>query len=432
MIISPLPRAEYAFSVSPNPSTASSRKSPGRSKPWPALPPHSRLRRPCRNRRRRRPSWRRRESMPSWSTGCAGCLLPCWRLPQRHRPPCSRLPTRRRRDLSSAARRAERVLPSWPCSRARDRQAVGDIGEVVLDVAVLVVLRIERHAAHLAVAGDEAAAGGAHAGPFRTVDRQRIHDAERGRQHFGADALARALHIAGGAGEVELAAAGVEIFLALLVGRQRARMVRNLDIHRLAARGEGHVGRQRRHLVTHIGVGRLAIGLAALIEREFERDHLALLLVEVRIILANADALVREAVFVGLAVLERLGEHLLAGLDRELVRRELLLLHPLLVQALVHRIGTVDEIFRLQLGELFVKELLERLAVRYRIDLVGGSRGRRESQRAQRQRGQARKYRTAQLHHPIFAVVESVAPLLSIQLTLSSSPFLPPLKANLT
>jgi hypothetical protein len=60
-----------------------------------------------------------------------------------------------------------------------------------------------------------------------------------------------------------------------------------------------------------------------------------------------------EAVFVGLAVLERLGEHLLARLDREFVRRELLLLHPLPVQALVHRIRPVDEIFRLQLGKLF-------------------------------------------------------------------------------
>src|SRR5262245_16527863 len=305
MIISPLPRAEYAFSVSPNPSTASSRKSPGRSKPWPALPPHSRLRRPCRNRRRRRPSWRRRESMPSWSTGCAGCLLPCWRLPQRHRPPCSRLPTRRRRDLSSAARRAERVLPSWPCSRARDRQAVGDIGEIILDVAILVVLRIERHAAHLAVAGDEAAAGGAHARPFRAVDRHRIHDAERRRQHFGADALARALHMAGGAGEVELAAAGVKIFLALLVSGKRARIVRDLDVHRLAARGERHVGRQRRHLVPDIGVGRLAIGLAASVERKLQRNDLAFLFVEVGIVLADADALVREAVLIGLAVLER-------------------------------------------------------------------------------------------------------------------------------
>src|SRR5205814_7422604 len=127
----------------------------------------------------------------------------------------SRLRRRRRRSLRSAARRAERALPSWPRSRARDRQAVGNIGEIVLDVAVFVVLRVEGHAPRLAVAGHVAAAGGAHARPLRTVDRHRLHDTERGRQHFGADALAGALHMAGGTGEVELAAAGVEIFLAL-------------------------------------------------------------------------------------------------------------------------------------------------------------------------------------------------------------------------
>jgi hypothetical protein len=59
-----------------------------------------------------------------------------------------------------------------------------------------------------------------------------------------------------------------------------------------------------------------------------------------------------EAVRIGLAVLEAFREHLLARLDREFVRRELLLLDPLLVQALIHRVGPVDEVFRLQLRNL--------------------------------------------------------------------------------
>src|SRR5213080_468216 len=195
---------------------------------------------------------------------------------------------------------------SWPRSRARNRQPVADIGQIILDVAIFIVLRAQRHAADLAVAGGEAAAGGAHAAPFRAIDRYRVDDAERGRQDFGADALARALDVAGGAGEIELAAPRVEIFLAVLVGRERAGVVRDLDIHRLAARGEGHISGQRRHFVLHIGIWRFAIGLAAAVQCELQRDDLAFLLVEVRIVLANADAAIREAIGIALAVLERL------------------------------------------------------------------------------------------------------------------------------
>src|SRR5947199_8399590 len=81
-------------------------------------------------------------------------------------------------------------------SRARtgDRQSVADIRQVVFDIAVFVVLRIERHAAGLAVAGHEPPADGAHAAPFRAVDRHRIENAERGCQHLGANPLAVALH----------------------------------------------------------------------------------------------------------------------------------------------------------------------------------------------------------------------------------------------
>src|ERR1700720_3479558 len=93
---------------------------------------------------------------------------------------------------------------SWPCSRAGDRQAVADIGQIIFEIAVLVGLRFERHAADLAVAGGEAPADRAHAAPFGTVDRHRIEDAERGRQYLGADPLARVLHMAARAGEIEL------------------------------------------------------------------------------------------------------------------------------------------------------------------------------------------------------------------------------------
>src|ERR1700688_315928 len=96
--------------------------------------------------------------------------------------------------LPSAARRPARGWMSgsrsWPCSRAGDRQAVADIGQIIFEIAVLVGLRVERHAADLAVAGDEAPADRARAAPFGTVDRHRIQEPERGREHFGADSLA--------------------------------------------------------------------------------------------------------------------------------------------------------------------------------------------------------------------------------------------------
>src|SRR6266404_3541115 len=108
------------------------------------------------------------------------------------------------------------VTASWPRSRAGNRQPIGDVGQEIFDVAILVRLRLQRNRAGLAVAGDEAAAGGAHAAPFGPVDRQRIQDAERRRQDFRTDALAWALHMAARAGEIHLAAPRVEITLAVL------------------------------------------------------------------------------------------------------------------------------------------------------------------------------------------------------------------------
>src|SRR5260221_8486555 len=121
---------------------------------------------------------------------------------------------------------------SWPRSRTGDRQAVADIGTIIFEIAIFVVLRIERHAADLAVAGGEAPACGAHAAPFGTIDRHGVENAERRRQHFGANPLARALHMAGGAGEIELAAPRIKVFLALLVGLERSRIVGGFDVER--------------------------------------------------------------------------------------------------------------------------------------------------------------------------------------------------------
>ncbi len=239
------------------------------------------------------------------------------------------------------------------------------------------------------------------------------------------------------AGEIELPTALVEIGLALLIGVERARVVGDLDVERLAARGKGHVGGQRRHLVLDIGVGFFAVGLAAPIERELQRDDLSSLLVEIGIVLANADAAVREAIGIGLAVLERRREHLLALLERELVGRKLLLRHPLLAQVRIHRIGAVGEVVQLYIREPAGEEVAERLELGFRIDGVGGRRTLHggDAQQRRRERNPAQRplpfVASARPHHPIFATNESEAPLLSIQLTFRSSPLLAPLKLNL-
>ena len=95
--------------------------------------------------------------------------------------------------------------------------------------------------------------------------------------------------------------------------------------------------------------------------------------------------MIGKAIAVGLAVLERRRKHLLAGLEREFVRRELFLLFPLPVQILIHRIRTVGEILRLQLGEFVGEELLERLGIGHRVRRVGGDR-RLRCQRRQHKR----------------------------------------------
>src|SRR6185437_721635 len=128
-------------------------------------------------------------------------------------------------------------------------------------------------------------------------------------------------------------------------------------------------------------------------------------------------------------------KHFLAGFEREFVRWELLFLFPLLAHVLIHRIGTVDEILVFHLGEFVGEVFLERLGVGGRVDLVGrGEGGRRDAgERAARERGDGGKEDRSHAHRqPIFAVVLSFAPLLSVQLILRSLPLAPPLKLNFT
>src|SRR5260370_18738934 len=113
--------------------------------------------------------------------------------------------------------------PSWPRPRSGDRQPVADIGQIIFEIAVLVGLRLERHAADLAVARCKTPADRAHAAPFGTINRHRVQNSERGRENFGTDALARVLHMAARAGEIELSAAGGKKARALLGGLARAR-----------------------------------------------------------------------------------------------------------------------------------------------------------------------------------------------------------------
>src|ERR1700733_9770839 len=121
---------------------------------------------------------------------------------------------------------------SWPRTWTGNRQPVADIGQIIFEIAVFVGLRFKGCAAYLAVAGGKAPADRAHAAPFGSVDRHRIQNPERGGEDLGAHPLAGVLHMAGGAGEIELAAPRIEIALAVLVGLERARVVGDLDIER--------------------------------------------------------------------------------------------------------------------------------------------------------------------------------------------------------
>src|SRR4029078_804636 len=143
-----------------------------------------------------------------------------------------------------------------------------------------------------------------------------------------------------------LSAPRIEIALAVLIRFERTRVIGDFDVERLTAGRERHIGGERRHLVLHIRERRLTIGLAAPVPRQFKRDDLAFLFVEVGIVLPDADTLVGKAIGVALAVFEWLGEHLFSRFEREIIRRELFLFFPLPMHVLIHGIWAVDEIFQ--------------------------------------------------------------------------------------
>src|SRR5581483_6024919 len=179
---------------------------------------------------------------------------------------------------------------SWSRARSGNRQSIADIGQKIFEIAIFLALRFEGHGPHLAVAGDKTPADRAHAAPLGTIDWHRIKDSEGGRQDFGAQPLPGVLNMAGSAGKIQLSAPRVEIALAVLVSCQRAGIIGNADVEWLTAGGKGHIGGQRRHLIPGIGERCLAIGFAALVQRELKRNDFAALFIELRIGLPDADS----------------------------------------------------------------------------------------------------------------------------------------------
>src|SRR5260370_7091115 len=94
--------------------------------------------------------------------------------------------------------------PSWPRPRTGNRQPVADIGQIIFEIAIFVGLRLERHAADLAVARCKTPAGRAHAAPFGTINRHPIQNSERRRESLGPDPPPALLHIAAPAREIRL------------------------------------------------------------------------------------------------------------------------------------------------------------------------------------------------------------------------------------
>src|SRR5258708_11198700 len=120
--------------------------------------------------------------------------------------------------------------PSWPRPRTGNRQPVADIGQIIFEIAIFVGLRLERHAADLAVARCKTPAGRAHAAPFGTINRHPIQNSERRREYLRPDPLAGVLHMAARAGVIELTTPRVEIAPAVLAVLERPRIVGDLAL----------------------------------------------------------------------------------------------------------------------------------------------------------------------------------------------------------
>src|SRR5262249_31797273 len=108
---------------------------------------------------------------------------------------------------------------------------------------------------------------------------------------------------------------------------------------------------------------------------------------------------------------------------------------PLLAQARVHRIRPVDEILQRHLRETLGEIFAERLELGLRIGVGGQQRRHRARDKSDRDDNVAQHFNPPRPFgliesYWILASSESDAPLLSTQLTLMSSPALPPLKLN--
>src|SRR5210317_665468 len=188
--------------------------------------------------------------------------------------------------------------------------------------------------------------------------------------------------------EVQQAALGIVELLALFVGGKRARVVTEVHRKRFAARRIGHVGRNRRYRTLLVLERLLTVGLAAQIDRIFERHDLAAIGVEVRVILAYPDTAVGETVGIALAIGKWRIEQLLALLDRQFVRRELLDLQPLLIRRFIQRINAIGVIFQCKIGKTLFEVLDERFAVGLRV-----------SQQLSRQKRRKREYKRKNFLH---------------------------------
>ena len=218
------------------------------------------------------------------------------------------------------------------------------------------------------------------------------------------------------AGDAELAFPRIEEFLAALIGGQRARIVRNGDRERLAARGFGHDGSQRRHHARHRIERLFAILHAAAIDRAFQRLDLTGLGDEARIGLPDALALVVKTIGVVLAVGEWLLPFGMAFVERQFVGRKLHDFLPLLAHLRVDRIRAIAEILLRHLGEFGEEESLQSFAIRFRVDLSSAAfaGAAAEQQSANNIPGERKSVAQAGLDHARFTVKVSVLPRLQI------------------
>src|SRR3989344_3307402 len=92
--------------------------------------------------------------------------------------------------------------------RRRQVQAAAHVSLIELDMVVDLAAMLEGFGAHLRIAGSIALMDGLQAAPLQTLGRPGRGVSERGAERLvAAEVLARQVHVAVGAGEIELATA---------------------------------------------------------------------------------------------------------------------------------------------------------------------------------------------------------------------------------